>query len=311
MPATHPLLEPDVRAAIERTVAETIGAPWSCTRFVDLGDRASHPCGLLVGRSRTVFAKFSDTAEASLQFGLEVGGLAFVSERSGVATPGRIGAGVIATARGSVLLLDAVEERPRAAETDADWEAVGRSLAVLHRARGPEFGRARDGWFGPLPQDNAPVASDRWADFYAERRVLPLLRSARDAVAIPPELVAGVERVVARLPELVGPEPAPSLLHGDAQANNLLRTTNGTVLVDVAPYFGHPEIDLALVDYFEPVPDALWHGYRELSEIDEGFGERRELWRIFAYLAVITVDGTNPFGASFIGRLEAAVHRYR
>jgi len=33
--------------------------------------------------------------------------------------------------------------------------------------------------FGPLPQDNKPVTSNHWVDFYSERRVVPLLRSAR------------------------------------------------------------------------------------------------------------------------------------
>jgi len=46
---------------------------------------------------------------------------------------------------------------------------------------------------------------------------------------------------------LCGPEPAPSLLHGDAQQNNFVSTDAGAVIVDSAPYFGHPEVDLALV----------------------------------------------------------------
>jgi len=51
----------------------------------------------------------------------------------------------------------------------------------------------------------------------------------------------------ARLPDLAGPEPRPALLHGDAQQNNFVSTAAGAVVIDAAPYFGHPEADLALV----------------------------------------------------------------
>jgi len=35
------------------------------------------------------------------------------------------------------------------------------------------------------------------------------------------------------------------------------------------------------------VPAALFDAYREIRPLDPGFGERQELWRIFAYLAVL------------------------
>jgi fructosamine-3-kinase len=103
----------------------------------------------------------------------------------------------------------------------------------------------------------------------------------------------------------------PTLLHGDAQQNNFLTTASDVVLFDTAPYFGHPEVDLALIDYFAPVPEEVFAGYQEIVSIDQGFAERRELWRLFAYLAVVTVDGQNPFGRSFLGRIADAVARYR
>jgi len=82
------------------------------------------------------------------------------------------------------------------------------------------------------------------------------------------------------------------------------------VMVDASPHFGHSEVDLALVDYFSPVPDDLFDAYREVAQIDSGFLARRELWRVFAYLAVVTVDGANPFGQRFLMRLTDAVERY-
>jgi fructosamine-3-kinase len=186
------------------------------------------------------------------------------------------------------------------------------TLASLHQVNDPHFGAAHvEGFFGPLPQDNTPVISNRWADFYTERRLIPRLRSAVDAGHLPRGLAADIERLRRRLPTLCGPEPRPVLLHGDAQHHNFVSTPSGAVVVDVAPYFGHPELDLAVVDYFHPVPDDVFDAYRELLPIDSGFAERRELWRIFAYLAVVTVDSDQPFGRAILARLTDAVRLYQ
>jgi protein-ribulosamine 3-kinase len=73
-----------------------------------------------------------------------------------------------------------------------------------------------------------------------------------------PGLIQPLERLVSRLPELCGPDMVPTLLHGDAQQNNFISSKRGTVVIDPAVYFGHPEMDLAYVDYFQPVPDDVF-----------------------------------------------------
>jgi fructosamine-3-kinase len=167
------------------------------------------------------------------------------------------------------------------------------------------------GFFGPLPQDNRPVAGNRWADFFGERRLLPLLRAAVDSGHLPPALTAEVDHIAARLPALAGLEPRPSLLHGDAQQNNFVSTAAGAVVIDAAPCFGHPEADLALLDYFQPVPDDVLAAYREVLPVDQGFTGRRELWRLPAYLACAAVAGGTSFGRRYLDLLAAAVQLYR
>ena len=81
------------------------------------------------------------------------------------------------------------------------------------------------------------------------------------------------------------------------------------MIADAAPYFGHPEIDLALVDYFQPVPDDVFRVYREFAPIDGGFRQRRDLWRIFVDLACITV-GATPFDGYALTRLTEAGRTY-
>ena len=126
-----------------------------------------------------------------------------------------------------------------------------------------------------------------------------MLRLAVDSGYLPAELALRVERVVARLPALCGPDPVPTLLHGDTQQNNFVGTADGAVVIDVAPYFGHPEADLAFVDILLPGRiRRCWAPTREFAPVDPGFAGRRELWRLPGYLAVIAVSG----GATSGGR---------
>lgn len=285
-----------------------LGRAWRISSWTDMAERSSHPAIILRDESRAVFAKLAAPDEASSQVNSELAGLRLIAD-SGVRAPVPIGSGRVDLSDGSaVLLLEALEERTdRSIE---DWQDIGRVLAVLHNVRGDSYGAATDGFFGPLRLENAPVASDTWAEFYALRRVHPYLRTARDAGSVDAATATKVEALLRRLPELAGPDPGPRLLHGDAQHHNFLSTDSGAVVIDASPYFGHPEIDLALLDYFSPVPPETWSAYEEIRPIDEGFEQRRELWRIFAYLGILTVDTATELGRSFHPRLQDALDRY-
>jgi fructosamine-3-kinase len=311
MTAGHPLLEADVKTTIENAASRHLGRSWASAAFTDLNDRASHPCGVLHGEPFSVFAKLGIGDDAGEMFQAELSGLTLLRESAQIATPTPIGTGVVPLDHGCLLLTEALAERPPADRTRDDWRSIGHTLATLHQVQGLRFGlEGLDGFFGSLPQDNRPVSSNRWVDFYTQRRVVPRLRSAVDSGHLPMDIANHVERLVSRLPSLCGPEPQPTLLHGDAQQNNFVSTDGGAVVTDVAPYFGHPEIDLALVDYFQPVPPDVFHAYRNLTPIDVDFAPRRDLWRIFVDLACISVEAA-PFDREARDRLTRTARAYR
>jgi fructosamine-3-kinase len=287
-----------VQRLIELEVSSRLGRPWRVAATRDMVDYASHPSAVLSDGVFAVFAKLSTAVDAFEQFSAETAGLQLLSERAGVLTPAPLG--VVAAPGGWVLLLEAVDEVPRG---PLQWREIGQTLARIHRVQGETCGLATNGFFGPLPQDNTPARD--WPTFYAERRLLPGLKLARDAGCLGQEAVRHIERVVTRLPQLCGPPVTPCLLHGDAQQNNFISSLNGAVVIDPAVYYGHPEMDLAAVDFFEPVPDVLFDGYRDEHPIDAGFAERRELWRLWSHLACATVAG-----GPYLERLMAAVRRY-
>jgi fructosamine-3-kinase len=79
-------------------------------------------------------------------------------------------------------------------------------------------------------------------------------------------------------------------------------------VIDASPYFGHPEIDLAQVDFFHPVPAGLFDAYGKTAPIAAAFADRRDLWRLPTHLAKVAVDG--PAGQRHIALLADAIRRY-
>lgn len=307
----HPLTTPAARNAIETAVSGHLGRRWQIDDTTDLAARSSHPAMILRGEGLAVFAKLASGPGAQTQVLSELADLNLIGTLAGVKVPQAVGVGSVDIPEGGcVLLFEALVERVPEDRTRADWESIGRTLARVHSVRGGRFGLEQNGYFGQLPQDNTPVPGGTWADFYRERRVLPSLATAVAAGSVDEVTARRVERLLARLDDLAGPEPQPSLLHGDAQHHNFVSTAAGAVVIDPSPYFGHPEFDLALLDYFTPVPDATFNAYAEVQPIAAGFPERRELWRLFAYLGVLTVDAGGHFGRSFIPKFTAALDRY-
>jgi protein-ribulosamine 3-kinase len=293
-----PLASDPLRVAVERMVSRHLGRQWTIRDARDMGDFACHPCAILSDGSYSVFAKFSAAPNGLEQFEIELAGLRLLSETAGVLTPTAIG--VAAVAGGSICVLEAVQAIDRGPR---QWRQIGQTLARIHRIKWDRFGLETHGYCGPLYQDNTPTSD--WPTFYAQRRLWPVLRLAIDSGHLPLVVIRQVESIIARLPELCGPEIIPTLLHGDAQQNNFISTEEGAVVIDPAVYYGNPEVDLASVGIFQDVPDDVLDGYRDELPIDPGFEERRDLWRIWGYLAGVAVEGP-----AYLGKLSEAVRRY-
>ena len=292
------LLGDAVRIPLERFVSEHLGRAWRVVHVDDLRDQASHPAVVLSDGIFGVFVKLGEGALVLDQFTQELAGLRYLSQHAGVLTPP--GIGILEIDSSVLLVLEAVQAMEK---TSQAWCQMGQSLARIHHVKGDCFGFDTHNYWGPLYQDNRTC--ETWVEFFLVRRLAPRLKAAVDSGNLPLEIVPVVERLSARLPELCGPTVMPSLLHGDAHHNNFLITAQGPVLIDPSVYYGHPEMDLAYVDFFSPAPGAFYQGYREMTAVDPGFSERYDLWRIPAWLAMVEVDGSQHIEA-----LQQALQHY-
>jgi fructosamine-3-kinase len=189
----------------------------------------------------------------------------------------------------------------------AGIEELGSGLAATHLAGAPSFGASGAGaiaGFGSLrlPNDR----SEDWPSFYAERRLLPLARVARDRGALSHTGIDAVERVAARMPALAGPAEPPARLHGDLWSGNVMGGADGRPwLIDPSAYGGHREVDLAMLRLFGAPSERVFAAYEEAAPLTEGWRERVELYQLLPLLVHALL-----FGGSYRGAAERVAQRY-
>jgi fructosamine-3-kinase len=188
----------------------------------------------------------------------------------------------------------------------AGAEELGRGLALTHTAGASAFGDPDVGGarFGSLQLPNDPAPD--WSTFYAERRLRPLARIARERGALSESGARAVEAVCERLPELAGPAEPPARLHGDLWAGNVMADAEGRPwLVDPSAYGGHREVDLAMLRLFGAPSERVFAAYVETAPLAEGWEQRVELWQLLPLLVHAVL-----FGGSYVGAVERTARRY-
>lgn len=188
------------------------------------------------------------------------------------------------------------ESGPRFAQRLAD------GLAELHAPVADGWGWERDGYIGSLPQANGRAAD--WAAFWRDQRLRPQLDRVRDAGMLP-----GTEgewtTLLAALPDLLaaGQADGPSMLHGDLWSGNILATGSGDpAIIDPAPYRGHREVDLAMLDLFGSPAPQIDELYAVLRSPRPGYRERRAVYQLYYLLVHV-----NLFGQGYLSRTAATL----
>jgi fructosamine-3-kinase len=192
---------------------------------------------------------------------------------------------------------------------------LGSGLAAIHHAGAPHFGdpdaTSGDAAAGPeatrigsLRLPNEP--SDRWSDFYVERRLQPLMRIAAERGAVSQSALRALEGVCARMDELAGPAEPPARLHGDLWWGNVLADADGRpCLIDPSAYGGHREIDLAMLKLFGGPRGRVFDAYEAAYGLSEGHEDRVELWQLLPLLVHAIL-----FGGSYGLAVERTARRY-
>ncbi|HVR19348.1 MAG TPA: fructosamine kinase family protein, partial [Polyangiaceae bacterium] len=279
-------LDETLRQALERT----LGSPPRAARRLSGGD-INDAFEVTLEDRRSVFVKTNARAAPEM-FPAEARGLALLAEARALRVPE-----VLAVSSGDddVRFL-ALELVPSGSPARGHDETLGRGLAALHRFGTPGFGLDHDNFIGSLPQSNRAWPS--WAEFYEKERLAPQLALAVAQGRARAAMRRGFERLLTRLSALVGPEEAPSRLHGDLWGGNLHTDDSGApCLIDPAVYGGHREVDLAMMRLFGGFGERVFAAYSETFPLAPGWRDRIELYQLYPLMVHVNLFG-GGYGAS-------------
>jgi fructosamine-3-kinase len=175
-------------------------------------------------------------------------------------------------------------------------------LADLHEHSADAFGFERDTVIGPLAQRNPWTAS--WPEFFAENRVRAMADDTAAHGRISPRLHDRLHRAADACARLLREPGAPSLLHGDVWAGNVLASGDRvTAFLDPAIYYGHAEVELAFITLFGTFGPAFFERYGRRRPIEPGFFEKRAaVYNLYPLLVHARL-----FGGGYPGMIDASL----
>ncbi len=225
-------------------------------------------------------------------FAAEAGGLAALRGTGHLATPH------VLAVTSRLLLLEALESRD---DSERSWERFARDLAAAHHSTaGNRFGWGRDSYLGRVRQVNTWTASGH--EFFAEHRLLRYLGEPGAEQALTTADRRALERLCARLPEIIPVMPAV-LTHGDLWTGNLVSQPGGRItVIDPAVSCTWAEVDLSML-WGCPRPaaaDRFFAVYQELNPSPPGWTDRMPVLHLRELLSCIAEFG--PAAADHISR---------
>ena len=192
------------------------------------------------------------------------------------------------------LIIEAVPSDGQLADA---WSDLGARLATLHQTTAGDYGWSGDYAFGNVAISNSPAAD--WPGFWAQRRLMPHLPHIDSNTA------RRVEALTKKIHEHLPHDPVPALLHGDLWGGNVLVSgTRLSALIDPACYFGHCEVDIAMLRLFDNPQAEFFAAY---GTLESGHEERTAIYSLWPALVHVRLfgDGYMPMTDRF---LTAAGH---
>ena len=310
-------------SSLTQRIGEALGIRFAGLREAGGQHGVRHLTGTLAdGREVFVKAAASPGDEAAAAFAAEANGLRWLAGADGgPPVPQVIGV----SAEFLVIELIGPLENP----SPGVARRFGADLARMHAAGAPAFGAPWPGYIASLPLDNTPLdnmpldnmpldnmppgstppgsnqarnGESDWAAWYAERRLLPYLRRARDVRALETAETRQLEAVIAMIGELAGPPEPPSRIHGDLWSGNVLWSAGRGWPIDPAAHGGHRETDLAMLALFgAPELAEILRGYAEAVPLAAGWRARVPLHQLHPLLMHVCL-----FGSGYAPQLIAA-----
>ena len=169
---------------------------------------------------------------------------------------------------------------------------MGNAVGRLHtHTRGAGFGRLVD-------EEPAPS----WPTYF-QGKIASEMRASWETGLMASEDLGPCERLVERIPELLARDTAPTLVHGDIWATNIMVAGEDDNLelsgfLDPGGLFADPEYELAYLEIWRTVDERFFDAYTNHHEVAEGYELRRLFYWLNTLLLHVRAFKTDDYASS-------------
>ena len=155
-------------------------------------------------------------------------------------------------------------------------------ISSIHLNSGEKYGFNFDTQIGGMQQKNN--FENSWVVFFGEKRLNDVLEIINKTNPLPKSISKDIELLIKNLHNRIPYNPIPSLLHGDLWDGNILFNDEKLVgLIDPGSFFGHNEMEIAYLRWFNPsyIDNNLIEIYNDFIKIDKSYLSYEKIYQLY------------------------------
>ena len=159
-------------------------------------------------------------------------------------------------------------------------EQLCKKLLLLHRVSNKKYGFEFDTQIGGLKQENN--YDDNWINFFRDKRLNMIFERINQKNPMSKCINIKIETLIKNLNNFLPKNPKISLLHGDLWEGNILFNKGKLVgLIDPGIYFGHNELEIAYLTWFNYVDNKFFEVYTNSFNISKDFYNYEPVYQLY------------------------------
>jgi len=157
------------------------------------------------------------------------------------------------------------------------------NILKLHNITNNKYGFEFDAQIGGLQHPNQYETN--WVDFFREKRLNMVFEKINHSKPMPDFINKQIEKLLKSLENHIPKNPNISLLHGDLWSGNILFNNDKLVgLIDPGIYFGHNELEIANLTWFNYVDENFLNYYSDFIKIDNYYFGYEPIYQLYTSL---------------------------
>ena len=178
-------------------------------------------------------------------------------------------------------------DKNKPTETNSDFL---KSVVEIHSVSNNLFGFDFSTQMGALEQLND--FEESWVKFYLNNRLIPIFELANKKNDMGKFINEKINHIFKNIQNFIPSNPKASLLHGDLWEGNILfRRNKFTGFIDPGSFFGHNEMEIAYLRWFNPsfIDSIFLEKYNNYIKLEKNYLDYEPIYQLYYALCNVAL----------------------